>query len=37
MLDPVSHDYWIVAMNHADYNEAQLAGAYLEVTGELAP
>ncbi len=35
MLDPVSHDYWIVAMNHADYNEAQLAGAYLEVTGEL--
>jgi expansin (peptidoglycan-binding protein) len=35
MLDPVSHDYWIVAMNHSDYNEAQLAGAYLEVTGEL--
>ena len=35
MLDPVSHDYWIVAMNHYDYNEAQLAGAYLEVTGEL--
>ena len=25
MLDPVSRDYWIVAMNHADYNEAQLA------------
>ena len=35
MLDPVSRDYWIVAMNHADYNEAQLAGAYIEVTGEL--
>ena len=35
MLDPVSRDYWIVAMNLADYNEAQLAGAYLEVTGEL--
>ena len=35
MLDPVSRDYWIVAMNHSDYNEAQLAGAYLEVTGEL--
>lgn len=35
MLDPVSTDYWIVAMNHADYNDAQLAGAYLEVTGEL--
>ncbi len=35
MLDPVSHDYRIVAMNLADYNDAQLAGAYLEVTGEL--
>ena len=35
MLDPVSTDYWIVAMNLADYNDAQLAGAYLEVTGEL--
>lgn len=35
MLDPVSRDYWIVAMNHDDYNSAQLAGAYLEVTGEL--
>lgn len=35
MLDPVSTDYWIVAMNHDDYNCAQLAGAYLEVTGEL--
>lgn len=35
MLDPVSKDYWIVAMNLEDYNEAQLAGAYLEVTGEL--
>lgn len=35
MLDPISSDYWIVAMNLADYNNAQLAGAYLEVTGEL--
>lgn len=36
MLDPVSkEDYWIVAMNLEDYNNAQLAGAYLEVTGEL--
>ena len=35
MLDPVSRDYWIVAMNLEDYNEGQLAGAYLEVTGEL--
>lgn len=35
MLDPVSADYWIVAMNLADYNDAQLAGAYIEVTGEL--
>ncbi len=35
MLDPVSRDYWITAMNLADYNTAQLAGAYLEVTGEL--
>jgi len=35
MLDPVSTDYWIVAMNLADYADARLAGAYLEVTGEL--
>lgn len=35
MLDPVSRDYWIVAMNLEDYNDAQLAGAYIEVTGEL--
>ncbi|MCM1505520.1 MAG: hypothetical protein NC177_00070 [Ruminococcus flavefaciens] len=35
MLDPVSKDYWIVAMNLPDYNNAQLAGAYIEVTGEL--
>ena len=34
MLDPVSHDYWITAMNLPDYNNSQLAGAYLEVTGE---
>lgn len=36
MLDPISKDdCWIVAMNLADYNEGQLAGAYIEVTGEL--
>lgn len=36
MLDPISRDdYWIVAMNLKDYNNAQLAGAYIEVTGEL--
>lgn len=35
MLDPISRDYWIVAMNLADYDNARLAGAYLEVTGEL--
>ena len=35
MLDPVSRDYWITAMNLPDYNHAELAGAYLEVTGEL--
>lgn len=35
MLDPVSTDYWITAMNLPDYNCAELAGAYLEVTGEL--
>lgn len=35
MLDPISKDdYWIVAMNLEDYNNAQLAGAYIEVTGE---
>lgn len=36
MLDPISKDdYWITAMNIFDYNNAQLAGAFLEVTGEL--
>lgn len=36
MLDPISkEDYWITAMNIFDWNNAQLAGAYLEVTGEL--
>ena len=35
MLHPVSKDYWITAMNLPDYNCAELAGAYLEVTGEL--
>lgn len=36
MLEPISKDdYWIVAMNLEDYNNAQLAGAYIEVTGEL--
>lgn len=35
MLDPVDKDkYWIVAMNIVDYNNAQLAGAFIEVTGE---
>ena len=35
MLDPVDRErYWIVAMNIFDYNNAQLAGAYIEVTGE---
>ncbi len=35
MLDPVDRDkYWIVAMNIEDYNNAQLAGAFIEVTGE---
>ncbi len=35
MLDPVSKDYWITAMNLPDWNNAELAGAYLAVTGEL--
>lgn len=35
MLDPVSKDYWVVAMNLDDYNNSQLAGAYIEVTGDL--
>ncbi|MBE6845289.1 MAG: hypothetical protein E7508_06200 [Ruminococcus sp.] len=35
MLDPVSTDIWVAAMNITDYNNAQLAGAYIEVTGEL--
>lgn len=36
MLDPISRDdYWVAAMNIYDYNNAQLAGAYIEVTGEL--
>ncbi len=35
MLDPVSEEYWITAMNLEDYADARLAGAYLEVTGEL--
>ena len=36
MLDPISKDdYWICAMNIEDYNNAQLAGAYIELTGEL--
>ena len=34
MLDPVSTEDWIVAMNYYDWNNSQLAGAYLEVTGE---
>lgn len=35
MLDPVPTDIWVAAMNITDYNNAQLAGAYIEVTGEL--
>ncbi|MBQ8960627.1 MAG: hypothetical protein IJ071_05350 [Ruminococcus sp.] len=35
MLDPVDPRYYVVAMNLADYNGSQLAGAYIEVTGEL--
>lgn len=35
MLDPVSTDHWITALNIFDYNTAELAGAFLEVTGEL--
>ncbi len=35
MLDPVSTDYWVCAMNIEDYNNAKLAGAYIELTGEL--
>ncbi len=35
MLDPVPTDYWVAAMNIFDYNNAQLAGAYIELTGEL--
>ena len=30
MLDPVPTDIWVAAMNIADYNNAQLAGAYIE-------
>jgi expansin (peptidoglycan-binding protein) len=35
MLDPVPTTYWITAMNIFDYDNALMAGAYLEVTGEL--
>ncbi len=36
MLDPIfPEDYWVAAMNIFDYNNAQLAGAYIELTGEL--
>ena len=35
MLDPVDLRYYVVAMNLADYNNSQLAGAYIQVTGEL--
>lgn len=36
MLDPISRDdYWITAMNLPDWDCARLAGALLEVTGEL--
>lgn len=32
-LDPVSTDYMVAAMNLTDYNNAMLAGAYIELTG----
>jgi expansin (peptidoglycan-binding protein) len=35
MLDPVSKDYFVTALNIFDYNTAQMGGAYLEVTGAL--
>lgn len=36
MLDPISReDYWITAMNLPDWSCARMAGAFLEVTGEL--
>ena len=36
MLDPISReDYWITAMNLPDWNGSRMAGAFLEVTGEL--
>lgn len=36
MLDPISKDdYWITAMNLPDWSCARMAGAMLEVTGEL--
>ncbi|HEY9061582.1 MAG TPA: expansin EXLX1 family cellulose-binding protein [Pseudobacteroides sp.] len=35
MLDPVSKDYFVTALNIFDYNTAQMSGAYLEVTGPL--
>ncbi len=36
MLDPISKDdYWITAMNLPDWSCARMAGALLEVTGEL--
>lgn len=32
-LEPISEEYFVAAMNQADYNMAMLAGAYIEVTG----
>lgn len=33
MLEPVPEDLFVCAMNITDYNNAMLAGAYIEVTG----
>lgn len=33
MLDPIDQTYYLAALNASDYNNAELAGAYLEVTG----
>ena len=33
MLDPIDENYYLAALNKEDYNNAELAGAYLEVTG----
>ncbi len=35
MLDPVSKDYFVTALNIFDFDTARMSGAYLEVTGPL--